>query len=144
MKDIDELGLRAWRTVLRSHARVMRAVDAELEAGMDLSARSYDVLVRLSRSSNGSLRMSELATGVLLSPSGITRLVDHLVARGLVSRRRDPADARGYLAELTKEGRALQRRASRLYDRVIQEHFAERLTEEQLQTIVEALEGLLA
>jgi len=144
LEDTDELGLRAWRAVLRSHAQVIRSLDAEIESGVDLSVRAYEVLVRLSRSPSGCLRMSELAAGVLLSPSGVTRLLDQLVARGFVSRRRDPADARGYLAELTKEGRAVFKRAHVLYERAVREHFADRLTEEQLTMIADALGGLVA
>jgi DNA-binding MarR family transcriptional regulator len=142
MEHTEGLGMQAWRSVLRSHARVTRAVDAELQASIGLSFRSYDLLVRLSRSPTGSLRMSELATLVLLSPSGVTRLVDQLVAKGLVSRRKDPSDARGYLAELTKEGRAMLRKSTRVYEQAIHKHFAERLNDDQMQTIVEALETL--
>jgi DNA-binding MarR family transcriptional regulator len=122
---------------------VVRALDAELESSIGLSMRSYEVLVRLSRSPHESLRMSELAASVLLSPSGITRLVDQLVARGLVTRHRDPADARSYLAELTKEGRTTYKRATRIYERSIQKHFADALTDDQLQLIVEALGPLV-
>ena len=142
MENSEDLGMQAWRSVFRSHARVTRAVDAELQAGIGLSFRSFDLLVRLSRSGTGSIRMSELATLVLLSPSGVTRLVDQLVAKGLVSRRRDPSDARGYLAELTKEGRAMLKKAGRVYEQAIHKHFAERLTDDQLQTITDALEAL--
>jgi DNA-binding MarR family transcriptional regulator len=125
--------------MLRSYARIVRALDADLEAGAGLSVRSYEVLVRLSRSPQESLRMSELAESVLLSPSGVTRLVDHLVNRGLVSRRKDPSDARSYLAELTKEGKSVHRKAKRVYERAIQEHFAAHLSEQQLNEVATAL-----
>jgi DNA-binding MarR family transcriptional regulator len=142
VENTEDLGLQAWRSVLRSHARVTRAVDAQLQAGIGLSFRWYDLLTRLSRSPTGSLRMSELATAILMSPSGATRLVDQIVAKGLVSRRKDPSDARGYLVELTKEGRKMHKRATAVYERAIHELVAQRLTEEQLKTITEALETL--
>jgi DNA-binding MarR family transcriptional regulator len=142
MENTDDLRMQAWRSVLRSHARVTRAVDAELQAGIGLPFRWYDLLVRLSRSPTSSLRMSELASAILMSPSGATRLVDQLVAKGLVSRRKDPSDARGYLAELTKEGRAMLRKSTAVYEQAIHRHFAEHLSEHQLQTIIEALESL--
>jgi DNA-binding MarR family transcriptional regulator len=69
-------------------------------------------------------------------------VVDQLVAKGLLSRRRDPSDARGYLIELTKEGRAMLRKSAPLYEAAIRRHFADHLTEQQLQTIIEALEAL--
>jgi len=142
LKDSADAGFRAWRTLLRSHARILQVLDAELEQGAGLSIRSYEVLVRLARSPRESLRMSELAASVWLSPSGVTRLVDQLVDRRLVSRRRDPTDARSYLAELTKDGRAAFKRAKRLHDQTIQEHFSNRLSEDQLILIAEALSGL--
>src|SRR3954470_8376341 len=142
MQNTEDLGMLAWRSVLRSHARVTRAVDAELQAGIGIPFRSYDLLARLSRSPTGSPRMSELATAILMSPSGATRVVDQLVAKGLLSRRKDPSDARGYLVELTKEGRAMLRKSAPLYEAAIRRHFADHLTEQQLQTITEALEVL--
>src|SRR6266404_4152393 len=110
---------------------------------MGLSTRSYEVLVRLARSPKECLRMSDLAASVWLSPSGVTRLVDQLVNRGLVSRRRDPSDARGYLTELTRDGRAAFKRAKKLHDQTIQEHFSDRLSEDQLIFIAEALGALI-
>ena len=142
MENTDELGMHAWRSVLRSHARVTRAVDAELQASIGLSFRWYELLIRLSRSQAGSMRMSELATAIVMSPSGATRLVDQLVAKKLVSRRKDPTDARGYLVEITKEGRTMLRKSAHTYQEAIHQHFAQRLTTEQLQTLIEALETI--
>jgi len=139
----DELGLSVWRTVNRGHARVLRAVDAQLVSSVGLSARAYDVLGRLSRSPSGSARMSELASAILLSPSGATRLVDQLVNKGLVSRRKDPGDARGYLAELTKEGKSTFRKATAVYENAIRQHFVTRLTEDQLKVLDQALGNLV-
>ncbi len=94
----------AWRTFLRAHATVVRHLENELAVEHDLPLASYDVLVQLSESPGRSLRMTELAERVLLSRSGLTRLVDRLVRDGLVERKACPQDARGTLAVLTDTG----------------------------------------
>src|SRR4051812_41036011 len=80
----DELA--SWRWFLRAHATITRALENELEAEQKLSLASYDVLVQLAEAPNRRLRMTELADAVLLSRSGVTRLVDRLERVGLVAR----------------------------------------------------------
>jgi len=72
-----------------------------------LSGSELEVLLRLSRSPGGQLRMSDLARQTGLSASGLTRLVDRLVGRGLVARLACPTDRRGSFAAVTGDGRAL-------------------------------------
>ena len=94
----------AWRAFLRAHATLVRRLEGELVAEHDLPLPSYDVLVQLSEAPDRRLRMTELAERVLLSRSGLTRLVDRLVRDGLVERQACPDDARGTLAVLTHSG----------------------------------------
>ena len=94
----------AWRTFLRAHATIVRRLEADLLQEHDLPLASYDVLVQLSEAPGRGLRMTELADRVLLSRSGLTRLVDRLVREGLVTREAAPDDARGTLAVLTDTG----------------------------------------
>ena len=94
----------AWRSFLRAHATVVRRLEAELVAEHELPLASYDVLVQLSEAPERRLRMTELADRVLLSRSGLTRLVDRLARDGLVHRQACPDDARGTLAVLTDAG----------------------------------------
>ncbi len=96
--------LAAWRGLLRAHAAVVRDLDAELRVGHDLSLHEYEVLLTLAGAPEGRMRMSELATAVVLSQSGLTRLVDRLVRDGFVVRRRCDGDRRGLNAELTEAG----------------------------------------
>ena len=105
----EQLG--AWRGLLRVHASMTKALDAELlrEHGLPLS--SYEVLLFLHDAPGGQLRMSDLADGVLLSRSGLTRLVDRMEREGLLRRERCADDARGFNAAITDEGRALFRAA---------------------------------
>lgn len=115
--------LRAWRSFLTAHARVLRSLEAELVAEQRLSLVSYDVLVHLAEAPSRRLRMAELADRVLLSRSGVTRLVDRLERAGLVARHRVAADGRGVIAELTEAGLDRLRVASRTHLAGIVRHF---------------------
>ena len=98
----EELG--AWRGLLRVHASLTKALDAELMREHGLPLSSYEVLLFLADAPDGRLRMSDLADGVLLSRSGLTRLVDRMERDGLLRRERCEDDARGYNAVITAEG----------------------------------------
>ena len=87
------------------HAALVREMDRELETEHGLPLTQYEVLIHLDRAPGRRLRMSELASSVLLSQSGITRLVDRMERDGLVAREPCPGDRRGLLARLTAEGR---------------------------------------
>jgi DNA-binding MarR family transcriptional regulator len=93
-----------WRAFLQAHARLTRRLDEELQAAHALSLAEYDALFQLSQAPGGHMRMSALADRVLLSRSGITRLVDRLVGDGMVERSVCPTDARGAEARITSAG----------------------------------------
>jgi DNA-binding MarR family transcriptional regulator len=139
----EELEQRAWRALVRTHTRVSRALDRALTEQAGLSLRAYQVLVRLTRAPEGALRMAELANSVMLSASGMTRLIDQLAARGLVERRKDPEDARGYFAVLTEQGRAQSERATSIYRDGVQRYFAGHFGDGKLQDLTDALVGFL-
>ncbi len=138
--DLNATELRAWQALLHAHDQVTRKLDAELRDEHGLSLVSYDVLLRLARAPGRALRMTELAGKVLMSPSGLTRVVDRLVAAGLVQRDRFEGDARGMLARLTEPGRQVLRRAARTHLRGIREHFTGPLSPAQLRNVASALE----
>ena len=98
----DELA--AWRGFLRVQSSLFHQLDAELSAAHDLPLRSYEVLLLLEGAPQRRLRMADLSRSVLLSASGVTRLVDRLEREGLVGRERCPEDGRGYFAVLTDDG----------------------------------------
>jgi DNA-binding MarR family transcriptional regulator len=108
----DDPRLGAWRSVIQAHARLTRTLDEELQAAHRLSLAEYDALLQLANAPDRRLRMSALADRVLLSRSGITRLVDRLVAAGMVERSTCTTDARGAEAALTAEGLQRLREAS--------------------------------
>ncbi len=99
--------LAAWRGFLRAHTGLTRELDAELVAEHGLPLTSYEVLLFLAESPYGRMRMSELAEQVLLSRSGLTRLVDRLARDGLIERMPCSEDARGWFAAITPKGREL-------------------------------------
>lgn len=102
---LDERELGSWKGFLRTHQRIVARLDAELIERHDLPLTSYEVLMQLADAADGQMRMSAIADGLLLSRSGLTRLVDRLERRGLVDREPCPDDARGTLAVLTPSGR---------------------------------------
>ena len=140
--DISETELRAWQALLHAHHDVIRKLDAELHEEHGLSLADYDVLLRLARAPGRSLRMTELAERVMLSPSGLTRLVDRLVDEGLVQRDRFDGDARVMLARLTDDGRLALRHAAKTHLRGIREHFTGRLSPTQLRNVASTLETI--
>ena len=140
--DLSDAELRAWQALLHAHDQVLRELDAELRDEHRLALHEYDVLLRLAHAPGRTLRMTELAERVMISPSGLTRLVDRLVRDGLVRRERFEGDARVMLARLTEQGLRVLRRAARTHLRGIREHFTGRLSEAQLRNVASALESI--
>jgi DNA-binding MarR family transcriptional regulator len=111
--------VRAWGGYLRTHARIVRELDEELRAAHGMPLGTFDVLINLALVPEEMLRMHQLADAIVLSRSGLTRLVDRLVREGLVERRRCGEDARGAWAVLTPAGkRALAQAAPTHFDGV--------------------------
>jgi DNA-binding MarR family transcriptional regulator len=136
---LTPIEMGAWRGFLNAHAHLIRRLEAELEAEQSMPLANYDVLVQLAEAPQYSLRMSELATSVLLSRSGLTRLVDRLEREGLVERRPCADDARGTLAVLTPAGMRRLREAWVTHLRGVREHMIDRFTEDELATLGELL-----
>jgi len=132
--------LAAWEALLRAHATLLRALDAELQAEQGLSVGDYDVLITLANAPGRCLRMRELADEVILSRSGITRRVDRLERDGLVRRERAPDDGRSVSAVLTDDGLERVRSASGVHLAGIEERFLSRYSDGELATIAELLE----
>lgn len=104
--------LRAWSGFLTTHSRLVRELDEDLRATHGMPLSTFDVLIQLSRAPDERLRMRDLADAIVLSRSGLTRLVDRLVSEGLVRRERCGDDARGWWAVLTPEGREALEKAT--------------------------------
>src|ERR671930_901793 len=104
--------LDAWVRLLRSHSALTRLLSAELRAEHGLTINDYEALLVLSRAPEGALRRVDLAERLLLTPSGVTRLLDGLESAGLVEKGSCPTDARVTYAVLTDAGRARLQAAS--------------------------------
>src|SRR5438270_1583410 len=128
---LSELELDAWGGFLRAHATLVRDLDDELTAQHNLPLSSYDVLVQLEVAPDRRLRMSGLADAVLLSRSGLTRLVGRLVAQGLVERLECEGDARGAFAAITELGRERLEDARATHRTGIRDRFLGRLSDAQ-------------
>ena len=131
--------LDAWRGLLRAHARATRLLDAELTAERALPLGSYEVLLHLAAAPGRRMRMTDLANSVLLSRSGVTRLVDRLERDGLLRRESCPSDLRGTNAVLTEDGLARLRAAATVHLRGVREHVTGRFDEDELRTLAALL-----
>jgi DNA-binding MarR family transcriptional regulator len=134
-----ERHLPAWIRLLRAHAAVTRELSARLETQHGLTLSDYDVLVQLYFAEDRRLRRIDLARTVLLTASGITRLLDGLERAGWVEKGRCASDARVTYAVLTEAGgrKFEEARASHLGD--IEELFGARFSTEELETLAELL-----
>jgi DNA-binding MarR family transcriptional regulator len=140
----DDPSLGAWRAFLQAHARLVRELDEELQAAHGMSLAEYDALLHLVSAPDRRLRMSVLADRVLLSRSGITRLVDRLVADGMVERSVCPTDARGSMAAITALGVSRLRAASKTHLEGVQRSFLDVVTAEEQSVMQLALERVSA
>ena len=141
---LDELEQQAWQALLRAHSFLMARLDAELEASQGMPLADYAVLVNLSDAEGGRMRMSELADRLLLSPSGLTRRLDGLVAGGFVERIRCGSDRRGAYAVLTPAGHKRLQRAAPDHVEQVRRHFISHLSRKQLTALADALEKVAA
>jgi DNA-binding MarR family transcriptional regulator len=136
--------LEAWRSVFVSHGLVVRKVEDAFHEAELPPMLWYDLLYALYRSPGRSRRMHELADAVLMSRSGLTRLVDRIEAAGVIERRRCPTDRRGLEVTLLPDGIALLRRMWKVYEPIVAELFAANVEDPQavarsLEPVVEAL-----
>jgi DNA-binding MarR family transcriptional regulator len=121
--------LSAWRGMLRAYTALTKALDAQLEAEHGLPLSSYEVLMHIADAPEQRMRMSELAESVLLSRSGLTRMVDRLERDGLLCREACSCDARGAFAKLTAAGERRLAAARATHLAGVRELFLERLDE---------------
>ena len=135
LQELSPTELGAWRGFLRVHTALVRELDAELDAAHDLPLSSYDVLIYLRAAPDRRLRMAELADSVLLSRSGVTRLVDRLEREGLIERDACTEDGRGLFAVLTDKGEELLSRARPTHLAGVRERFLSNFSEDELRTL---------
>jgi DNA-binding MarR family transcriptional regulator len=143
-RPLDTAEMAAWHAFIRAHARVVRLLEAELEAEQGLTLPAYEVLAHLTEAPERRLRMSDLAAVSVLTPSGLTRVVDKLVREGYVERQRCGSDARVVYAAVTEAGVERVEHAYPTHLSGVRRHLVDRLTTQQLSAIRDALEPLTA
>lgn len=131
----------AWESLFRAQVAVMRTLAAEFPT-RDISFNEYDVLFNLSRQPNRELRLRDLNKHVLLTQPSVSRLVDRLVARGLVAKCPEPSDARGTVIRLTDTGFEMFRRVAVDHMKTITDRVGGRLEPEELETLVQLCDKL--
>lgn len=131
----------AWESLFRAQVAVMRTLAAEFPT-RDISLNEYDVLFTLSRQPDRSLRLRDLNTHVLLTQPSVSRLVDRLVARGLVGKCPEPSDARGTVIRLTDKGYDLFRRVAVDHMKTISQRVGSRLDPDELELLVQLCDKL--
>jgi len=134
--------LSAWVGLLRGHAALTRALNADLVTDHGLTLSDYEVLLRLSRAPERKMRRVDLAEQVLLTASGITRLLDGLQASGYVDKAACSSDARVTYAVLTGAGHEKLRSAAEVHVAGIHAMFAERYSDDEMATLAELLSRL--
>ena len=140
---VAEPNLEAWISFLRAHSSLTRELSGRLEAAHGLTMNDYDCLVQLAYAPERSLRRVDLARSVLLSPSGITRLLDGLEREGWVEKLSCDSDARVTYAHMTDAGLAKFKTARKTHLADIEETFGSRYTPEELAAISALLGRLL-
>jgi len=132
----QEIGTDAFVALVRAHATVTRQLNAQLAADHGLTISDFEVLLRLARAPDRRLRRVDLAQQVVLTPSGITRLLDGLERQGWVDRASCSEDRRVVYAVITEAGLTKLQEARSTHVPQIEEHFARRLPREELASLV--------
>ncbi|MDX6410717.1 MAG: hypothetical protein QOE91_233 [Gaiellaceae bacterium] len=138
----ERIEVRAFVNFLRAHSAVTRQLDRELVTGHGLTINDYEVLLHLSRAPNRMMRRVDLAKLIVLTPSGVTRLLHGLQQCGLVANESCDSDARVVYAKLTDEGAKRLECASEMHVESIRGLFCERFSPDELAVLVTLLERL--
>lgn len=130
---------RAWTALLRAHAALAARLSAQLQADHGLTINAYEALLRLSRAEDQRMKRVDLSRSLLLTPSGVTRMLDGLEAAGLVEPDTCDTDRRIVYACLTDAGRAKLEAATEAHVAAIRELFGSALSERQVEQLAEML-----
>ncbi len=136
--------LRMWRAFLGTHSAVVKHLERRMHERHGLPLAWWDVLLQLADGPEGRLRMGELAESVLLTRSGITRLVDRMIEAGLVHRETCPGDRRGYYAVITQQGRDTIEKVGPDHSKDAWEVFLGHITEEEAVLMGKVFDRVLA
>jgi len=139
--DSGDRWMPAWLALVRTHTRLWDLAEAQMRRDHGLTMARYDVLAQLDMA-GGRLGLSELAASLLLSPSGLSKLLDRMEASGLVRRDPDPRDARAAFAAITPHGRSLARMARHGHHAFLQRTFGDALDARDLADLTRIMSRL--
>lgn len=131
----------AWLALLRAHARLWDQTELRMRHDSGLTMPRYDVLMHLDLA-GGRLGLSELAAAIVLSPSGLSKLLDRMEAAQLLRREPDPADARSTFARITPRGRSLVRKARLSHHAWLQQAFGDVLDDRDVDDLIRIMTRL--
>ena len=133
----------AWLSLVRTHAQLWEQVEAQMREDHGLTMARYDVLANLANA-GGRLGLSDLASSILLSQSGLSKLLDRMELSGLVHRDPDPRDARAAFATLTPRGRSMARQARQSHHDFLQYAFGDALDDRDLADLTRVMSRISA
>jgi DNA-binding MarR family transcriptional regulator len=139
---LDAIEEPAWRALARFFVVAPRLLDEDLQRGAHISLSAYTILLHLSEAPGRALRMTELANRAYLSGSRTTRLVDELIADGLVAKERNAADGRGFDVTLTEEGLAALQRAYPVHLRSVRARVLDHVDRSTLPCFAKAVSAI--
>jgi len=128
-KHLTDQQIAVWSLFITVHSRLIAKFETHLAQAEQIPLHWYDVLIELYEAPMHRLRMRDLAHNVVLSRSGLTRLVDNLEKEGLLQRQDDPDDRRGSYAVITDKGIVAMRAAWPIYAKLINDYFIQQLSE---------------
>jgi DNA-binding MarR family transcriptional regulator len=135
--------LTAWLNLIQSYEAVAAGLEDTLERARGLSLAEHEVLVRLAEAEGGRLRMLDLTNLVLLSKSGVTRLIDRMQQEGLVERQACETDRRVVYAAITSKGQRVLREATPAFLEGIERYFSHHLSDADVRALRRVLRKLL-
>lgn len=134
----DGRWMPAWLALIRTHTRVWDQVEAEMRRSHGLTMARYDVLAQLDQA-DGRLGLGQLAASIVLSPSGLSKLLDRMDAVGLVRREADPSDARATSAVITPKGRRLVKAARADHHAYLRQTIGRALTDRDVADLIRVM-----
>jgi DNA-binding MarR family transcriptional regulator len=135
--------LSAWLNLIQTHEAVAAGLEETLKGANGLSLAEHEVLVRLAEAPDGRLRMLDLSGLVLLSKSGMTRLVDRMEGEGLVQRQSCDTDRRVVYAAITRKGRRILEDTTPVFLAGVEERFSRHLSDADVRALRKILRKLL-
>jgi DNA-binding MarR family transcriptional regulator len=133
----------AWLALVRTHARLWDQVETQMRRDSGLTMSRYDVLMHLDMA-GGRLGLSELASTIVLSPSGLSKLLDRMETSGLLHREPDPRDARSTFAKISPHGRSVVRKVRQSHHAWLQQVFGDALDDRDVAELTRIMERINA